>query len=116
MRCACATYTLVAGEFAVNAMRTSSLLAKSLNTISLVSLKVTLKPEPLTWVLVVALPRKNVRSNAVQEPAVVAGYHRASREALKRILKAFQRLNIEVVGRLVQKQKVSALLECKSKV
>ena len=97
-------------------MRTSSLLTKSLNTIGLVSLKVTLKPEPFTWVLVVTLPRKNVRSNAVQEPTVVAGYHRASREALKRILKAFQRLNIEVVGRLVQKQEVSTLLERKSKV
>ena len=116
MRCACATYTLVTGELAVNAMRASGLLTKSFDTICLVSLKVTLKPEPLTWVLVVALPRKDVRSNAVQEPTVVAGYHRASWEALKCILKAFQRLNIEVVGRLVQKQKVSALLECKSKV
>ena len=100
----------------MDAMRTSSLLTKSLNTIGLVSLKVTLKPEPLTWVLVIALPRKNVCSNAVQEPTVVAGYHRASWEALKCILKAFQRLNIEVVGRLVQKQEVSTLLERKSKV
>ena len=116
MRCACATYTLVAGELAVNAMRASSLLTKSFDTICLVSLKVTLKPEPLTWVLVVALPRKDVRSNAVQEPTVVAGYHRASWEALKCILKAFQRLNIEVVGRLVQKQEVSTLLKRKGKV
>ena len=116
MRCTCTTYTLVAGELAVDAMRTSSLLAKSLNTIGLVSLKVALKPEPLTWVLVVALPRKDVRSNAVLEPTVVAGYHRTSWEALKRILKAFQRLNIEVIGRLVQKQEVSTLLKRKSKV
>ena len=113
---ACATYTLVAGKFAVDAMRTSSLLTKSFDTIGLVGLKVTLKPEPLTWVLVVALPRKDVRSNAVQEPTVVAGYHRASWEALKCILKAFQRLNIEVVGRLVQKQEVSTLLKRKGKV
>ena len=116
MRCACATYTLVAGELAVNAMRTSSLLTKSFDTIGLVSLKVTLKPEPLTWVLVVALPRKDVRSNTVQEPAVVAGYHRATWEALKCILKAFQRLNIKVVSRLVQKQEVSTLLKRKGKV
>ena len=116
MRCACDTYTLVAGELAVNAMRTSSLLTKSFDTIGLVSLKVALKPEPFTRVLVVTLPRKNVRSNAVQEPAVVAGYYRASWEALKCILKAFQRLNIEVIGRLVQKQEVSALLERKGKV
>ena len=116
MRCACATYTLVTGELAVNAMRTSSLQPKSFNTISLVSLKVTLKPEPLAWVLVVALPRKDVRSNAVQEPTVVAGYHRASWEALKCILKAFQRLNIEVIGRVVHNQEVSPLLKRKRKV
>ena len=111
MRCACATYTLVAGELAVNAMRTSSLLTKSFDTIGLVCLKVALKPEPLTWVLVVALPRKDVRSNAVQEPAVMAGYYRTSWEALKRILKTLKCLNIEVVGRLVQKQEVSSLLK-----
>ncbi len=34
MRCACATYTLVAGELAVDAMRTSSLLTKSFDTIA----------------------------------------------------------------------------------
>ena len=72
MRCACATYTLVAGELAVNAMRTSSLLTKSFDTIGLIGLKVTLKPEPPAWVLVVALPRKDVGRENFQLSHVLA--------------------------------------------
>ncbi len=82
---------LVAGErLAVNAMRTSSLLTKSFDAIGLVSLKIATKPGPL-FVDAYAGMCVTMRS----EPAVVAGYHRASWEALRCILKAFQRLNIE---------------------
>ncbi len=60
MRCACATYELVAGELAVNAMRTSSCSDQVLSIRLAWYQKVALKPEPLTWILVVALPRKDI--------------------------------------------------------
>ena len=66
---------------------------------------------PLPGVLVGALPRQDVRSDAVQEPAVVRGDDRAAGERQQRLLERLERLGVEVVGRLVEQQEVSALLE-----
>ena len=66
---------------------------------------------PVARVLIGALPRQDVRGNAVEEHTVVAGHHSATREAQQRLLQAGQRFHVQVVGGLVEKQQVAALLE-----
>ena len=52
-----------------------------------------------------------MRSDAVQEPAVVADDHGAATEAQERLFQGPQRIHVQVVGRLVQKQQVAAATE-----
>mmetsp|Transcript_38442 Transcript_38442/g.114038 ORF Transcript_38442/g.114038 Transcript_38442/m.114038 type:complete len:284 (+) Transcript_38442:546-1397(+) len=66
-----------------------------------------LKPRDLR----VALVRQDVRRDAVEEPPVVAHNEHAAGKVVNRLLEASQRVNVQVVGRLVQQQQVSALLE-----
>src|SRR5438552_2853502 len=77
----------VAGELAVcDGVRPSRLGAEPLDLVLLVGVEVPLEPEPFGRVLVVALPRQDVRGDPVEEPAVVAGDNRASREVEQRVL------------------------------
>ena len=46
--------------------------------------------------------------DAVEEPAVVADDHRAAGEGEERVLEGAQRVDVEVVGRLVEQQHVAA--------
>src|SRR5262245_60218409 len=64
--------TLVAREPAVgHPVRTGRFDAKSFHFVFLVGREVALEPEPFRLVVVVALPRQDVRAGAVEEPAVV---------------------------------------------
>lgn len=102
---------LVARQLAVDTMRLGCVLAQALDTVGLIGLKVALEPIPVARILVGALPRQNVRGDAVQEHAVVANDHRAARELEQRRFERGQRLDVEVVRGLVEEQQVAALLE-----
>ena len=97
-------------------MRLGCVLAQALDTVGLIGLKVALEPIPVARILVGALPRQNVRGDAVQEHTVVANDHRAARELEQRRLERGQRLDVEVVRGLVEEQQVAALLERKRQV
>ncbi len=49
-----------------------------------------------------------MRGNAVEEPAVVADDHGAAGEIEQRVLERAQRVDVQVVGRLVEQQQVAA--------
>src|SRR3954449_7858740 len=103
----------VAGELAVRRpVRTGGLDAEPLDFVLLVVLEVALEPEPLR----VALVGEDVRRHPVQEPPVVADHDGATRELEQRALQAGQRLDVEVVGGLVEQQQVAALLESQREV
>lgn len=107
---------LVARELAVNTMRLGCVLAQALDAVGLIGLEVALEPIPVARILVGALPRQDVRGDAVQEHTVVANDHRAARELEQRRLERGQRLDVEVVRGLVEEQQVAALLERKRQV
>ena len=93
-------------------VRPRGLRAKTLDLIGLVVGKVTLEPEPVRHpILVLALPSQNVGGNAVQEPAIVGDHHGTAGELQQGVLEARKGFDVEVVGRLVEKQHVAALLE-----
>src|SRR5688500_6625691 len=59
----------------------------------------------------VALEDQEVRRDAVEEPAVVADNDDATREVEDRLLERAQRVDVEVVRRLVEQQHIGAGLE-----
>ena len=97
-------------------MRLGCVLAQALDAVGLIGLEVALEPIPVARILVGALPRQNVRGDAVQEHTVVANDHRAARELEQCRLERGQRLDVEVVRGLVEEQQVAALLERKRQV
>src|SRR5215207_1272608 len=104
---------LVAGELAVRgAVRAGGLDAEPLDLVLLVVLEVALEPEPLR----LALVGEDVRRHPVEEPAVVADHDGAARELQQRAIQAGERLDVEVVGGLVEQQQVAALLERQGEV
>ena len=72
--------------------------------VGLVVLVVALEPDHLA----VALEGEHVRGDAVEEPAVVADDDHAAGEVEQRVLERAQRVDVEVVGRLVEQQQVAA--------
>jgi hypothetical protein len=70
----------------------------------LVVLVVALEPHDLA----VALEGEDVRRDAVEEPAIVADDDGAAREVEQGLLERAQRVDVEVVGRLVEQQHVAA--------
>ena len=56
----------------------------------------------------VPLEREDVRRDAVEEPPIVRDDHRASREIDQRFLQRTQRVDVEIVRRLVEQQQVAA--------
>src|ERR1700757_4277158 len=104
--------TLVASEPAVShPVWTRRFGSEPFDFVLLVGSEVALEPEPLGLVVVVALPRQDVSARPVEEPAVVGNHHRAAGELLQRVLQRAQRLDVEVVGWLVEQDQVSALFE-----
>ena len=61
--------------------------------------------------LAVALERQDVGRDPVEEPAVVADDDHAAGERLEARLQRAQRVDVQVVGRLVEQQHVAARLE-----
>src|SRR4051812_45749571 len=55
--------------------------------------------------------RHDMRAYTIQEPTIMADHHRATGEAQKRFFKRAQRVYVQVIGRLVEKQDVAAGLE-----
>src|SRR5690606_6476298 len=85
---------------------------ETLDLVLLVRLEVALEPEPLRLaVLVEALPREDVGGDVVEEGAVVRDDHGAAGELQQRVLQARERLDVEVVGGLVEQEHIAALLE-----
>src|SRR4029450_8402486 len=79
--------TLVAREPEVgHPVRTGRFDTKSFHFVLFVGGEVALEPEPFGLVVVVALPRQDVRARAVEEPPVVGDHHRAAGEGLQRVL------------------------------
>src|SRR5947209_2911228 len=78
-------------------MRLVGLLAQTLPALRFIRLVVALTPDGLA----VPLERKNVRGDAVQEPAVVTDDHHAAAEVQQGIFQGTQGLHVEVIGRLV---------------
>src|SRR5262249_16934342 len=56
----------------------------------------------------VALKRENVRRDAVKEPTVVADDDGTAAEVEQRFFEGAQRVDVEVVGRLVEQQEIAA--------
>src|SRR5688572_7972780 len=75
--------------------------------IRVVLLEVPLEPHHLA----VPLEREDVRRDPVEEPSIVADDDRASREAEQRFLQRTQRVDVEIVRRLVEQQYIAARLE-----
>src|SRR5918993_2611501 len=102
----------VAGQLAVgDAVRAGCLDAQALDLVLLVRGEVALEPVPLRGVLLVTLVRQDVRHHAVEEPPVVADDDGAAGELEESVLEGPQRLDVEVVRRLVEEQQVATLLE-----
>ena len=71
---------------------------------ALVGLEVALEPAHLR----VAFEREHVGGDPVEEPAVVGDDDGAAGERQQRLLERAQRVDVEVVGRLVEQQQVAA--------
>ena len=80
---------------------------EALVPVGLVVAEVALEPADLG----VALEGEHVGGDAVEEPAVVADDHGAPREAQQGLLQGPQRVDVEVVGGLVEEQDVAAGLQ-----
>ncbi len=59
----------------------------------------------------VAFEGEHVRGDAVEEPPVVADDHHAAGKSENGVLEGPQRVDVEIVGRLVEQQQVAAALE-----
>ena len=61
--------------------------------------------------LAVALEGEDVSRDAVEEPAIVGDHHGAAGEIEQRFLERAQRVDVEIVGRLVEQDHVGAGLQ-----
>src|SRR5579883_3168285 len=81
--------------------------AEAAVAVGLVVLVVALEP----FDVAVAFERQHVGGDAVEEPAIVTDDHRAAGEVGQRLFQGAQRVDIEVVGWLVEQQHVGAALQ-----
>src|SRR5512137_772711 len=88
-------------------MRLGSLFAEAFLLVVLVLAVVAVEEGPLR----VALGGQDVRGDAVEEPAIVRYDEHAACELEQRFLERAQRLDVEVVRRLVEKQHIATLEE-----
>src|SRR5262245_60635509 len=96
------------GEVLVfDALRQDRVLAEAALLVLLVILEIALEPLDVA----VALEGQNVGGNAIEEEAVVADDDGAAGEILERRFERGQRLDIEIVGRLIEKDQVRARLQ-----
>src|SRR5450759_4885941 len=64
----------------------------------------TLEPHRLR----IPLERQYVRRDAIQEPAIVRDDNRAPRETNQRLLERTERVDIQIISRLVEQQQIPA--------
>ena len=92
------------GQFLVlDAMRSFRVGAKSLATILFVVLVVSFEPHDIA----VSLESEDVGSDSVEEPTIMAYHDGASSEVEERFLKCSERVYVEIVRWLVEKDNVS---------
>ena len=85
-------------------MRNDAVLPQPPHLVGFVVLEVALEP----FDVAVALERQDMGGDAVEEPAVVADDDGAAGEILQRLFQRAQRIDVEIVGRLVEQQQVGA--------
>src|SRR5688572_26410374 len=90
-----------------DAVRAVRVLAEPAAAVLFVSLVVALEPHGFA----VTLEGEDVGGDAVEEPAIVGDHHGATGERQQRLFERAQRVDVEIVGRLVEQQQVAALLE-----
>ena len=87
-------------------MRDDGILAEPAHLVLLVILEVAFEP----FDMAVAFEGQDVGGDAVEEPAVMADDDGAAGEILQRLFQRAQRVDVEIVGRLVEQQDVGCLL------
>jgi len=85
-------------------MRNNGIRPQPPHLVGLVVLEVALEPFDVAFVF----ERQDMRGDAVEEPAVVADDDGAAGKILQRLFQRAQRVDVEIVGRLVEQQQVSA--------
>src|SRR5262249_12913313 len=85
-------------------VRNNRIRAKPSHLVGLVVLKVPLEP----FHMAVVLEGQNMRGDAVKKPAIVADNDGTAGKILQRLFQRAQRVDIEIVGRLVEQQQISA--------
>src|SRR5713101_5299560 len=88
-------------------MRLVGVAAQTAVAVGLVILVVALEP----FDVAVALEGQHVGGDAVEEPAIMADDHRTAGEIDQRLFQRAQRVDVEVVGRLVEQQHVGAAFQ-----
>src|SRR5438067_2482586 len=88
-------------------MRDCRIRTQAAHLVLLILLEIALEPLDMA----VALESQDVGRDAIEEPAIVADDHGATGEILQRLLKRAQRVDVEVVGGLVEQEDVGAGLE-----
>src|SRR5690242_9267713 len=96
--CSTGSEALPAELLVLDAVGDQAVGAQATLLVVLVGLEVAFEPLDLA----VALEGEDVGAEAVEEPAVVADHHRAAGEVVQRRLQRLQRLDVEVVGGLVE--------------
>ena len=85
-------------------MRDDGVLAQPPHLVLFVILEIALEP----FDMAVAFEGQDMGGDAVEEPAVMADDHGAAGEILQRLFQRAQRIDVEIVGRLVEQQHVGA--------
>src|SRR5262249_39861440 len=93
--------------FVFDPLRNDGVDAEPPHLVFLIILEVSFEP----FDMAVAFEGQDVGGDTVEEPAIVADDHGAAGEVFQRLLERTQRVNIKIVGRLVEQQHVGAGLE-----
>src|SRR5262249_34377482 len=93
--------------YIADSVRLVGLFAQALPPLRLVRLVIAFAPDRLA----VPLESEDVRGHPVKKPAILADNDDAAAEVDQSVLQGTKRFDVEVVGRLIQKQQVAAAAE-----
>src|SRR5882762_5292232 len=85
-------------------MRDDGILPEPAHLVFFIILEIAFEP----FDMAVTFEGQDMRGDAVEEPAVMADDHGATGEILQRLLQRAQRVDVEIVGRLVEQQHIGA--------